>query len=118
MSAACRPHASNNGQGVRGDMKAMIRAILLDSEARDAAKLTDPQWGKVREPVLRLSNWARCFKATSASGNWTIRNLDSASFSLGPTTVARAVGVQLLPARLRSSEHAIASADWSLPSSS
>ena len=79
VSAAC----ANNGQGVRGDMKAMLRAILLDSEARDAAKLTDPQWGKVREPVLRLSNWARCFKATSTSGNWTIRNLGSASFSLG-----------------------------------
>ena len=73
----------NNGQGARGDMKAIIRAILLDAEARDASKLADMQWGKVREPALRLSNWARCFKATSASGNWTIRNLDSASFSLG-----------------------------------
>jgi uncharacterized protein (DUF1800 family) len=37
----------------------------------------------VREPVLRLSNWARCFNATSASGNWTIRGLDSPSTSLG-----------------------------------
>lgn len=73
----------NNGQGVRGDMKAIIRAILLDAEARDASKINDPQFGKVREPVLRLSNWARCFKATSTSGNWTIRNLDSASSSLG-----------------------------------
>ena len=79
VAAAC----VNNGQGVRGDMKAMLRAILLDAEARDASKLTDPQFGKVREPVLRLANWARCFKATSASGNWTVRNLDSPSFSLG-----------------------------------
>ncbi|MDQ3446887.1 MAG: DUF1800 domain-containing protein [Pseudomonadota bacterium] len=79
VAAAC----VNNGQGVRGDMKAMIRAILLDAEARDASKIADPQFGKVREPVLRLANWARCFKATSASGNWSIRNLDSASFSLG-----------------------------------
>ena len=79
VAAAC----VNNGQGVRGDMKAMIRAILLDAEARDASKLADPQFGKVREPAVRLANWARCFKATSASGNWTIRNLDSASFSLG-----------------------------------
>ena len=79
VAAAC----VNNGQGVRGDMKAMMHAILLDAEARDASKLTDPQFGKVREPAVRLANWARCFKATSASGNWTIRNLDSASFSLG-----------------------------------
>lgn len=79
VSAAC----ANNGQGARGDMKAMIRAVLLDAEARDAAKLNDPQWGKVREPVLRLSSWARCFNATSTSGNWTIRNLDNGSYFLG-----------------------------------
>ena len=79
VSAAC----ANNGQNVRGDMKAIIRAILLDADARDAAKLTDPQWGKVREPVLRLAHWGRCFGATSTSGNWTIRNLQSASTSLG-----------------------------------
>ncbi len=79
VAAAC----VNNGQGVRGDMKAMIRAILLDAEARDASKIADPQFGKVREPAVRLANWARCFKATSTSGNWTIRNLDSASTSLG-----------------------------------
>ena len=79
VAAAC----VNNGQGVRGDMKAMLRAILLDTEARDASKIADPQFGKVREPVVRLANWARCFKATSASGNWTIRNLDSAATSLG-----------------------------------
>ncbi len=79
VAAAC----ANNGSGVRGDMKAIIRAILLDAEARDAGKLADPQWGKVREPVLRLSNWARCFNAASASGNWTIRGLDSPSTSLG-----------------------------------
>ncbi len=72
VSAAC----ANNGQGVRGDMKAIIRAILLDADARDAAKVSDPQWGKVRETPLRLAQWGRCFGATSASGNWLIRHLD------------------------------------------
>jgi uncharacterized protein (DUF1800 family) len=79
VAAAC----SNNGAGVRGDMKAIVRAILLDPEARDAGKVADPRWGKLREPVLRLAGWARCFNAASASGNWTVRNLDSASTSLG-----------------------------------
>jgi uncharacterized protein (DUF1800 family) len=79
VSAAC----VNNGAGVRGDMRAIVRAILLDSDARSSAGLTDPQFGKLREPVLRLSQWARCFGATSASGNWLIRNLDSPSTSLG-----------------------------------
>jgi hypothetical protein len=41
---------NNNGQGVRGDMKAVVRAILLDAEARGDVK-TDPQFGKLREPV-------------------------------------------------------------------
>ena len=73
----------NNGAGVRGDMKAIVRAVLLDADARSGATLADPQWGKLREPVLRLSHWARCFGATSASGNWLIRNLDSPATSLG-----------------------------------
>jgi uncharacterized protein (DUF1800 family) len=83
VSAAC----VDNGAGVRGDLKAMVRAILLDDEARGTTGLTNPQagtqFGKLREPVLRLAQWARCFGATSASGNWLIRNLDSASTSLG-----------------------------------
>jgi uncharacterized protein (DUF1800 family) len=79
VSAAC----ANNGSGVRGDMKAIVRAVLLDPDARDAAKLADPQWGKLREPVLRLSNWARCFSAASNSGDWRIRNTDNPGTSLG-----------------------------------
>ena len=78
VSAAC----VNNGGGVRGDMKAIVRAILLDGDARSGGS-TDPQFGKLREPVLRLSQWARCFGATSTSGNWLIRNLDSPATSLG-----------------------------------
>lgn len=49
---------NNNGQGVRGDMKAVIRAILLDPEARGPRK-TDPAYGKLREPVLFLTNFLR-----------------------------------------------------------
>lgn len=52
---------ANNGQGVRGDMKAVIRAILLDPEARDIAKAATPTAGKLREPVLRLSHFLRAF---------------------------------------------------------
>ncbi|MDZ4286404.1 MAG: DUF1800 family protein [Prosthecobacter sp.] len=59
---------ADNGSGVRGDMKAVIKAILLDTEARDPAKMSDPQFGKVREPFLRVVNLARAFNATSVSG--------------------------------------------------
>ena len=52
----------NNGVGVRGDMKAVIRAILTDPEARGAVKL-DPGYGKLREPVLFMTGLARAVTA-------------------------------------------------------
>lgn len=58
---------NNNGYGVRGDMKAVIRAILLDPEARGDAK-TDPNFGKLREPVLFATNFARQFGVRSGNG--------------------------------------------------
>ncbi len=58
---------NNNGSGVRGDLKAVIRAILLDPEARGDAK-TDPNFGKLREPVQLLTNVARTFDVTTAAG--------------------------------------------------
>jgi uncharacterized protein (DUF1800 family) len=64
---------ANNGANVRGDMKAVIRAILLDDEARLPASAGDGRHGKVREPVLRLTAWARAFGASSASGEFRIR---------------------------------------------
>ncbi len=73
---------ANNGAGVRGDMKAVIRAVLLDDEARSASVAQQPNWGKLREPVLRLSAWARAFGATSVSGNYTIRNVADPSTAL------------------------------------
>lgn len=61
---------NNNGSGVRGDLGAVIKAILLDPEARTPA--ADADYGKLREPVVRLGNWMRSFGAVSASGNWLI----------------------------------------------
>jgi uncharacterized protein (DUF1800 family) len=54
---------NDNGDGVRGDMKATIKAILLDSEARDASFISKPDYGRVREPVLRFAQMMRTFKA-------------------------------------------------------
>jgi len=59
---------ANNGSGVRGDMKAVIKAVLLDPEARDPAMMNQPTWGKLREPFLRCVNFARAFNASSPSG--------------------------------------------------
>ncbi|RYZ05686.1 MAG: DUF1800 family protein [Alphaproteobacteria bacterium] len=67
---------ANNGAGVRGDMKAIIKAVLLDPEARDAAKASDPNWGKLREPILRFSAWLRAFSATNTQGRLSLWGYD------------------------------------------
>jgi len=79
---------NNNGKGVRGDLGAVVKAILLDPEARDGdAAVADPNYGKLREPVVRLANWMRVTNATSASGNWTINSTAAnTSLSQAPLT--------------------------------
>jgi len=64
---------NNNGQGVRGDLKAVVRAILLDYDARGSA-MTVQGAGHQREPVIRLTNLLRAFNATSVDGKFSIRN--------------------------------------------
>ncbi|MBA4137909.1 MAG: DUF1800 domain-containing protein [Opitutus sp.] len=59
----------NNGAGVRGDLLAVVKAILLDHEARNTALLTDPQHGKLREPFLRVTHVLRAFKFVNSSAN-------------------------------------------------
>jgi uncharacterized protein (DUF1800 family) len=60
----CSAAFANNGASVRGDMKAVITAILLDVEARGDLK-NDPAYGHLREPVLLMTNLLRTFNATS-----------------------------------------------------
>ena len=52
---------NNNGSGVRGDMLAVIKAILLDYEARSSSVLTQQGFGKQREPVARVAAVGRGF---------------------------------------------------------
>ena len=54
----------NDGTGVRGNLAAVFTAILLDDEARSPTGLSVPTFGKVREPMIRLVQWARTFGAT------------------------------------------------------
>ncbi len=50
---------ANNGSGVRGDMKAVIKAILMDEEARSVVAYNQEHGGKVREPFLRYTHVCR-----------------------------------------------------------
>jgi len=60
---------NNDGSGRRGNLEAVVRAILLDSEARGAATGTQAAYaGKLKEPLLRLTQLWRAYNARSASG--------------------------------------------------
>lgn len=61
------PDGQTVGTRQRGDMRAVIAAVLLDNEARLPASLADPNFGKVREPVIRFTHWARVADLNSAS---------------------------------------------------
>jgi uncharacterized protein (DUF1800 family) len=54
----------NDGTGVRGNLKAVVNAILTDPEARGDAH-SEPTYGKLREPVLFLTAAARAVGTTS-----------------------------------------------------
>ena len=72
---------NNNGQGQRGDMKAVLKAILLDSEARSPGGGLDV--GKLREPVQRFVQWARLAGLTSPTELWNIGDLSNPANRLG-----------------------------------
>lgn len=74
---------ADNGQGVRGDMKAVIKAVLMDREARTVP--TSNSAGKLREPVIRLANWMRAFHATSSSGRFRMYSTDDPLSRLAQT---------------------------------
>jgi hypothetical protein len=58
---------NDNGSGQRGDLRALVRAILLDEEARGDIK-TDPVYGRLRNPAQFVANILRAFNARGANG--------------------------------------------------
>ena len=57
----------NGASGSRGDLKAVVRAILLDPEARGDQKI-DASYGRLRHPAQFIVNVLRAFNARSADG--------------------------------------------------
>lgn len=72
---------NDNGSGVRGDLKAVWRAILLDDEARTLP--TNSTAGKLREPMIRLAQFARTFDVYSTNGKWEIYDLSGSGWGIG-----------------------------------
>ncbi len=74
---------ANNGAGVRGDLAAVVKAVLLDDEARRAPSASDTARGKLREPIVRFVQWARTFNLGSPTGLWNVGNLSDPATRLG-----------------------------------
>ena len=67
------------GGGLRGDLKATIAAILLDRENLEPE--APNTFGKLREPVLRFTQWARAFNAGTITPEYTLELYDLSSVS-------------------------------------
>jgi len=61
------PDGSTVGSLSRGDLTATLAAVLFDDEARLTSGASNPNFGKVREPVIRFAHWARVAGVNSAS---------------------------------------------------
>ncbi len=74
---------NDNGAGERGDLGAVVKAILLDDEARNGHE-NDPDFGKLREPVVRLAHVWRALDGTPGplsegvhnTPNFTLNRID------------------------------------------
>lgn len=59
---------NDNGEGVKGDLGAVVKAILLDDEARNCEWIGHPSSGKMREPMIRYLQLLKAFDAYNNSG--------------------------------------------------
>ncbi len=75
----------NDGAGVRGNLAAVVSAILLDPEARSTAYLSNASYGKLKEPLLRQTAVYRAYNASAQNGRFVSSNTDNA---LGQTPLA------------------------------
>ncbi|NBV32553.1 MAG: DUF1800 family protein [Proteobacteria bacterium] len=71
---------ADNGSKVRGDLKAVVKAVLLDPEARDPKMMANSSFGKMKEPYLRSVNLAHALGAVSSSQNFPLSNLADIHF--------------------------------------
>ncbi len=81
---------NDNGSGVRGDLAAVARAILLDPEARNMEPREQPGFGHVKEPVIRATQVLRAFRPFSYA-----ETSAGSSIDLGSCLVATQTNINL-----------------------
>lgn len=68
---------ADNGAGQRGDLGAVVRAILTDYEARSEEIAASGSFGKLKEPLLRLTALFRLVPVAAEDGRLDIRGMDA-----------------------------------------
>jgi uncharacterized protein (DUF1800 family) len=70
---------------VSWSLQTLVRTILLDNDARDTANLCDvqtsPTYGKLKEPILRVTQYMRAMNVRSINGSWACGSLETVSAS-------------------------------------
>lgn len=74
---ATLPDGRTVGEGRKGDLAATLAAILFDPDARRDDDLSDPRFGKIREPVIRFTNWARAFGVDGSRPEYALELYDT-----------------------------------------
>lgn len=59
---------NDNGQGIRGDLAAVVKAVLSDQEALSGHQTMPERFGKMREPIIKATHLWRAFNASSPNG--------------------------------------------------
>lgn len=75
---------NNNGSGVRGDLKATVKAVLLDVEARFGHQLSPSTFGKLREPIFKLVQVWRLTTPRSVNGRINLITAPSEQLGQSP----------------------------------
>ncbi len=68
---------ADNGAGERGDLRAVVRAILTDYEARSPAIAATGSFGKLKEPILRFTSLIRLLPIAGDDGRLDVRGMES-----------------------------------------
>jgi uncharacterized protein (DUF1800 family) len=110
----------NNGSGTRGDLGAVIRAILTDHEARSPVVAANPSYGKLKEPILRLTGLLRSFNASSTSGRFlgyrnTVDGVPITSATPRPATAAQITQTPFVATRFDNVQTSLAQAAMRSP---
>lgn len=76
---------NNDGNGERGNLRAVLKAVLLDAEALDVdrVRIFPGYQGKLREPMIRFIQWGRTFGLNDPNGDWFLPDLSDAGRELG-----------------------------------